>query len=115
MRSFLRCHRDISLHTPQAVSIARAVGLDQPQVDKFFELLGNIIQECNISPEQICNIDESSVTVEQIVGKMLAKKSKHQVGAITSQENSNTVDAQPIISCAIVVEYVILLPKRVHK
>ena len=116
MRSFFQRPPDISLDTPQAVSIARALGFDQPQVDKFFELLGNIIQECNISSEEIYNIDESSVTVEQRVGKVLAKKNV-SIKLVPSQVRKMVIvgTLNSIISCAIAVEDVILLPKRVHK
>ena len=96
LQSFMKRHPEISLRTPQPTSLARASGFNKTQVTRFFNIIEEIIDQHNITPNNIWNMDESGLTVVQKVSKILAKKGKHQVGAITSLERGHTIT---IICC----------------
>ena len=59
-------------------------------------MLGNIIQNNNLTAARIFNMDESGINVVLKMSRIIAKKGKHQVGSITSQERGENVT---IICC----------------
>ena len=91
MKGFLKRHPEISLRSLEATSLARASGFNKPQIAKFFELIHEIYEKNNLTAARIYNIDESGINVVQKLSKVLAKKGKHQVGSITSQERGQNV------------------------
>ena len=82
----MKRHPEISLHLPEATSLARASRFNKNQIDAFFNLLTKTIEENNISADHIYNVDESGISVVQKMTKILAKKGKRQIGSITSME-----------------------------
>ncbi|XP_076799909.1 uncharacterized protein LOC143445003 [Clavelina lepadiformis] len=84
-------HPEISLRSLEATSLARASGFNKPQIAKFFELIHEIYEKNNLTAARIYNMDESGINVVQKLSKVLAKKGKHQVGSITSQERGQNV------------------------
>ena len=53
-------------------------------------MLTDVIDENNISAENIYNVDETGLTVVQKLSTVLAKKGKHQVDSATSLERGQT-------------------------
>ena len=100
VKGFLNRHQEISLRSPEATSLARASGFNKPQIAKFFELLHEIYEKNTLSAARIYNMDESGVNVVQKLSKVLAKKGKHQVGSITSQERGQNVTVICCMSAA---------------
>lgn len=86
VHSFLSRHPNISLRVPEATSAARAQAFNKPQVQKFFKKLEETIQNNNIQSTMIFNMDETKLTTVQRTQKIIAKRGKKQVGAITSAE-----------------------------
>jgi hypothetical protein len=82
----MKRHPDISLRQPEATSIARARVSSKKKVDELFDVLTKIIDQSNINASRICNMDETGLSTVQKPQKILARKGKHQVGAITSGE-----------------------------
>lgn len=83
---FRNRHPDISLRQPEPTSIARATAFNKVQVQKFFDILESTIEEFNITPERIYNMDESGLSTVQRPSKIFATKGRKQVGAVTSAE-----------------------------
>ena len=81
----------MSLRQPEPTSIARATGFNKTQVDRFYNLLKESIEQNEISPEKIFNVDESGMNTVQKPSKIIAKKGLKQVGKLTSAERGKTV------------------------
>lgn len=89
--SFHARHRNIAIRKPEATSYARATGFNRPALQKFFTLLGDLIQKYSLDGSRIYNCDETGVkTVQQQHAKVLVKTGKHQVGSLTSAERGKT-------------------------
>ena len=82
--------------------MARAGGFNKTQVHAFYNLLEEVISQNSITPDRIFNMDESGLRVVQKVSKVLEKKGKHQIGAVTSQERDQTIT---IICCMSAARY----------
>lgn len=84
---FRNRRKEISLRTPEATSLARAMGFNKVVVKKFFDDLKKLLVRYDFPPQSIYNMDESGIkTVQDMTEKVLAKKGTKQVGQITSQE-----------------------------
>ena len=59
-------------------------------------MLEEVISQNSIISDCIFNMDESGLSVAQKVSKVHAKKEKHQIGAVSSQERGQT---NTIICC----------------
>ena len=72
---------------------ALATGFNKIQVNKFFDLLKQIISDSNIAPDKIFNMDETGMSTVQRSQKIIAQKGVKQVGKISSAERGKTVTA----------------------
>ena len=91
VQNFLSRH-GLSIRQPQGTSIARAVGFNKPQVQRFFNIYKELLQEIgDCAPSRIWNMDETGHTTVQKPGKIIASKGSRQVGKITSAERGELV------------------------
>ena len=91
LNNYLKRQPEISLRTSQPTSLARASGFNKTQIHAFYNLLEEVIFQNSITPDRLFNMDESGLSVEQKVSKVLAKKERYQIGAVTSQERGQTI------------------------
>jgi len=100
LKLFLKRNSAISLRSPEPTSIARAAGFNKKSVHHFLQLLQQSYTEYPYGPGQIFNMDETGLTTVQKPQKILAKKGKHQVGALTSAERGVNTTVVCCVSAA---------------
>ncbi|XP_065656743.1 uncharacterized protein LOC136082093 [Hydra vulgaris] len=81
----------LSIRTPQATSISRAIVINKPKVNQFFSVYKSLFEEHKFSAKQLWNMDETGITNVHKPGKIIATKGKQQVSKITSGERGATV------------------------
>jgi transposase len=92
LRAFLKRNPDISLRQPTSTSIARAIGFNRPQVERFYINLSALMDKYNFSPQSIYNMDETGLsTVPNKQPKVLSRKGKRSVNKISSAERGTNV------------------------
>ena len=91
LMGFLQRHPTLSIRQPQATNIARAVGFNKPQVQRFFGLYRALVERNTYDPSNIWNMDETGITCVHRPRKIVASKGVRQVSKITSGERGKTV------------------------
>ncbi|KAB0795832.1 hypothetical protein PPYR_09893, partial [Photinus pyralis] len=89
--AFMRRNPSLTLRTPQATSLNRAMNFNKVNVGKFFDNLASVMDRFHFEPQNTYNVDETGITTVQKPSKVIAKKGTKQVGSITSQERGTLV------------------------
>lgn len=98
--SFMKRHK-LSLRTPQQTSLARMMGFNRVQMDKFFANLREVTAKYCFRPDRIYNMDETGLsTVPNVVPKVVSSSGKKAVGKISSSERGELTTAVCAISAA---------------
>lgn len=98
---FLKRHPELSIRQPESTSAARAAGFNKQVVDQFFNFLGNVYDEHHLTPDRIYNCDETGISVvPKTKSKIIARKGRKQVGAITSAERGTTITVEICFSAS---------------
>ncbi|CAK1600155.1 unnamed protein product [Parnassius mnemosyne] len=101
VQGFLSRHPELSIQKPKNTSAARAAGFNKQAVEQFFNFLGNVYDEHKLSPDRIYNCDETGVSVvPKTKSKIIARKSRKQVGSITSAERGTTITIEICFSAS---------------
>ena len=98
----MKRHPDISERNPEKLSLVRAYGFNQSNVLAFMRLLKSILFNANgdrlIPPNLIYNVDETGFFICHKPYRILAKKGKKTVSAITSAEKGKTITSVMCVS-----------------
>lgn len=91
---FLKRHPDLVIRQSAATSLARAIGFNKIQVDRFYKNLKDLYEEYKFQPSRIYNVDETGMsTVPKKTPKVVSAKGKKIVSKVVSAERGITITA----------------------
>lgn len=114
LRNFRKRNPEISLRTPQSMSLARAKGFNKVKVDAFYNMLEPELQKVGMNPAKVFNVDETGISVvHSRRSKVLSLKGKKQVGTLSSQERGALMTIVTCMSASgIFVPPLIVFPRK---
>lgn len=94
VEGFLRRQTNLTLRQSAPTSLARAIGFNRAQVQKFYKNLKDVYEKYQFQPNRIYNMDETGMsTVPKKTPKVVSVKGKKVVGKVVSAERGITVTA----------------------
>lgn len=91
-RAFFRRYPKLTLRTPEQTSLNRVKAFCKANVEKFFELLGALLDEHHFPAGRIFNMDESGFsTVPTKIGKVIALKGLKRVGKLEGADRGTMI------------------------
>lgn len=115
LKGFLKRHKEIlSIRQPTGTSQARANGFTKERVDEFYDNLDKIQADKPFPAARIFNVDESGLSIVQSkIPKIIARKGKKQIGAMTSAERGSLITIVICMSPAgIFVPPMLIFPRK---
>jgi len=97
--AFLKRNSSISIRTPEATSIARAMSFNKQNVENF-KKLAEVFDRTKFQGYEIWNMDETGVTTVVKPSKVVATKGVKQIGAVTSGERGTLVTVAVAVSAS---------------
>nr|CAH7729978.1 unnamed protein product [Callosobruchus chinensis] len=84
--------QNLSVRIPEKCSLARVMGLNRPQVNKFFENLKACYKKYNFQPHRIFDMDETGLsTVSNRLPKIYSQRGKKCVSKIVAAERGQLI------------------------
>jgi hypothetical protein len=117
----MKCQRELSIRTPEATSSQRAQDFNKANADTFYSVLKlvhlNEDGSRKIKAENIYNADETGFNICHKPHKVVAKRGKKYVEAVTSAQrgrNTNVV-FKSLHSLLLLQKELLLLPICLHR
>ncbi|KAJ4425599.1 hypothetical protein ANN_27795 [Periplaneta americana] len=95
---FMKRQGDLSIRRPEATSLARVTGFSKESINRFFDLLKQLMDKHKFSADKIFNCDETGISTVQKPRKIIAERGRKQVGRITSLERSRNITMLACVS-----------------
>ena len=94
--------------------MSRSLGYNREQVDIFFNKLEKLIEQFNLSPNRVFNMDETGLSIVQSkTAEIIALKGKRQIGAITSTQRGSLVIAVLCMSAGdMFIPQMLIFPRK---
>lgn len=94
VEGFLKRNNHLGLRQSAPISLARAIGFNKTQVERFYKNLKEVYDKYKLRPHRIYNMDETGMsTVPKKTPKVVSRKGKKVVGKIVSAERGMTITA----------------------
>lgn len=115
LKGFLRRNKNkLSLRKPTGTSFSRAHGFTKQSMNHFYDLLENVCQEKKFAADRIFNVDETGLSIVQSKHpKIIARRGKKQIAAMTSAERGSLITVVACMSPAgIFVPPMMIFPRK---
>ena len=98
LRGFMKSNPNLSIKTPEALSLPRAQGLNREAVTDFYNLLHATLEENGLmdKPENIHNVDESGLPLNMRPSKVISERGNRDCVAIKNKERGENVT---VVAC----------------
>lgn len=81
----------LSIRKPEDTSLSRAINYNLVNVKFFMDKYASVLTKYKLEAHEIYNIDETGITTEHNLGKIVAQRDKQQIVAIMSAERGTLV------------------------
>lgn len=97
-KAFMKRHPNISLRKPEGLSRARAAGMNEQEVRKYFSILKGVMTDFNLfdKPQCIYNVDETGIPLNNRPVKIVSQRGKREVVSLTNVEKGENVT---VVAC----------------
>jgi len=94
-----RRHPELSLRQPEGTSSVRHKCMEVTKVAKYFRVIQQVIEQNNLPPDSVWNMDETGVQLEHKPGKVVARKGTKYLHSSTSG-NRETITVIAAVNAA---------------
>lgn len=115
LKGFLRRNKNtLAVRKPTGTSFARAHGFTKQRMTEFYDLLDKVYDEKKYPADRIFNVDETGLSIVQSKHpKIIARRGKKQIAAMTSAERGSLITVVACMSPAgIFVPPLIIFPRK---
>lgn len=115
LKGFLSRHKHIlSMRKPTGTSFARANGFTKERMEEFYDNLEKVYDAKQFTADRIFNVDETGLSIVQSkYPKVISRRGKRQIGAITSAERGSLITIVTCMSPAgIYVPPMMIFPRK---
>lgn len=99
---FRQRHPNLTLRAGESLSYIRAASTNRVIIDKYFDLLEDILSKNCLTSSRIFNLDESGIPLQHRPGKRIAARGQKHVNVVTSGNKTNIT----VLACVSASGYV---------